>query len=385
MVNLPMLIARVTIALGAGALAPLLAMPEGVDMAPSNAAVAECYRYEFTLPEQAQPGQSFAERYFAKAPAELTPSVVAMIPIVEGEEKGEPEAQGEQQTDALPQNPAPRATVPASSVDATLPDAASSTRAAIGEGNTPSYAKERVPVAVYPIKFPYTPRQKFGLFVRDVYDPFNFMAEGFNALWEQSQGTPHAYGGGMAGYGKRLGAIVGTDIVGEFTGTFLFPSILHTDPRYFRMARGSPQRRFFYALSRQLIVKSDSGDDTFNAAKLLSGIATTTISNSYYPDRDRSFPGIVRHTLINMGFDALNDTFREFWPDIAHGLHIPAFVIRRTADPAFLDPMDTAPVSTPQPAMPKSTGPKSPPALPNGNNPPSTNPAAVPENLQAPQ
>ena len=385
MVNVPMLIARVTIALGAGALAPLLAMPQSVDTAPSNAGVAEVYRYEFTLPEQVQPGQSFAERYFVKAPRELTASVAAMIPIVDGEEKGESDAPGEQQTDALPQNRRPQLTVPANSLDMPLPDAPSSGRAAVDQGSTPSYAKERVPVAVYPIKFPYTPRQKFGLFVRDVYDPFNFMAEGFNALWEQTHGTPRAYGGGMAGYGKRLGAIVGTDIVGEFTGTFLFPSILHTDPRYFRMARGSPPRRFLYALSRQLIVKSDSGDDTFNAAKLLSGIATTTVSNSYYPDRDRSFPGIVRHTLINMGFDALNDTFREFWPDIAHGLHIPAFVIRRTADPAFLDPMDRAPVSTPQPATPKSTEPKSSPAFPNGNNPPSTNPAAGPENLQAPQ
>lgn len=237
-----------------------------------------------------------------------------------------------------------------SQAEASLPDAASSTRIAL-VNDAPSRA-DRMPVAVYPIKFPYTAKEKFGLFVRDIYDPFNFMAEGFNALWMQSQGEPHEYGGGGAGYGRRLGAIVGTDIVGEFTGTFLFPSIFHTDPRYFRMARGSLPRRFFYAISRQLIVKNDSGDDTFNTAKLLSGLATTAVSNSYYPRRDHSFPGIVQHTLTNMGFDALNDAFREFWPDIAHGLHIPAFVIRRTADPTFVDPMDPKPMpmTLPEPA-----------------------------------
>lgn len=382
MANVSMLITRLTVALGVGALAPLLAMPQALHIEPSNDVVSTSYRCGIAMPEQ--PGQFFLECDFAKASPQLTWSVVAWNPTADKEESDEAGAQSEAQTGAPPQNSAPQGTVPANSVDTPLPDAASSTRAAIDHGDTPAERKERVPVAVYPIKFPYTPEQKFGLFVRDIYDPFNFMAEGFNALWEQSQGTPHAYGGGAAGYGKRLGAIVGTDIVGEFTGTFLFPSILHTDPRYFRMARGSPQRRFFYALSRQLIVKSDSGDDTFNAAKLLSGIATTTVSNSYYPNRDRSFPGIVKHTLINMGFDALNDSFREFWPDIAHGLHIPAFVIRRTADPAFIDPMDKAPMSTP-PDPPKSTQPKSSPVAPNGDHPSNVNPAILPQNLQAPQ
>ena len=240
-----------------------------------------------------------------------------------------------------------------------LPDAASSTRIALTQNGSPA-GRDRVPVAVYPIIFPYTPREKFGLFVRDVYDPFNFMAEGFNALWAQSQGEPHAYGGGIGGYGRRLGAIVGTDIVGEFTGTFLFPSILHTDPRYFRMARGSFTRRFFYAITRQLIAKSDSGDDTWNASRLLSGLATTTVSGSYYPHRDRSFPGILQHTMINMGFDALDDSFREFWPDVAHSLHLPAFVIRRTADPTFIDPMDPRPMPITQPATPPPTDKRAP-------------------------
>jgi hypothetical protein len=240
--------------------------------------------------------------------------------------------------------------------NASLPDSPGSTRVSPtqhGEGS----GREHEPIAVYPIKFPYTAKEKFGLFVRDIYDPFNFMAEGFNALWEQAQGDPYAFGGGAQGYGKRLGAMVATDVVGEFTGTFLFPSIFHTDPRYFRMARGSLRRRFLYAVTRKLITKSDSGDDTWNVSALLSGLATTAVSNSYYPHRDRSFTGVVEHTLTNMGFDALNDAFREFWPDIAHGIHMPAFVIRRTADPTFIDPMDPTPMPITLPATPPTTQP----------------------------
>jgi len=305
--------------------------------APANRAVAN--RCQIPFAEQAQPEVSFPACN-VRGNRQGSLRVAALrLPVLPGDAAGGSPV-GEWDT-----------------AEASLPDAASSTRIALIQSDAPSGRGDRTPIAVYPIRFPYTAREKFGLFVRDIYDPFNFMAEGFNALWEQSQGVPREYGGGGPGYGRRLGAIVGTDIVGEFTGTFLFPSIFHTDPRYFRMARGSLKRRFFYAVSRQLITKSDSGDDTFNTAKLLSGLATTAVSNSYYPRRDRSFPGIVEHTLTNMGFDALNDAFREFWPDIAHGMHFPAFVIRRTADPTFIDPMDPLPAPATQPATQPSTQP----------------------------
>ncbi len=324
--------------------------------APANRAVAN--RCQIPFAEQAQPEVSFPACNVRGNQQQRLSVAALRLPVLPG--------------DAASGSPARDS----NTAEASLPDAASSTRIALIQSDAPSGRGDRTPIAVYPIRFPYTAREKFGLFVRDIYDPFNFMAEGFNALWEQSQGVPHEYGGGGPGYGRRLGAMVGTDIVGEFTGTFLFPSIFHTDPRYFRMARGSLKRRFFYAVSRQLITKNDSGDDTFNTAKLLSGLATTAVSNSYYPRRDRSFPGIVQHTLVNMGFDALNDAFREFWPDVAHGLHIPAFVIRRTADPTFVDPMDPRPMPmTPPDAQPSTQ----PPA--DDKNPAPANPG-LPKNLQ---
>jgi len=187
----------------------------------------------------------------------------------------------------------------------------------------------------YYVKFPYTPKEKFRLFAKDVVDPFNFMGESFNAFYLQAKGEPRAYGGGAQGYGKRLGAIVATDIVGEFSGTFVFPSLLHTDPRYFRMSRGPLTHRFFYALTRILVTRKDSGGETFNASVWLSGLAATAVSNSYYPDRKRGFGDIAERTAVNIGFDSLNNVLREFWPEVAHGLHIPVFVIRRTEDPIF--------------------------------------------------
>src|SRR5207244_6166521 len=55
--------------------------------------------------------------------------------------------------------------------EASLPDAASSTRIALVQNDAPTGRGDRMPIAVYPIRFPYTAREKFGLFVRDIYDP----------------------------------------------------------------------------------------------------------------------------------------------------------------------------------------------------------------------
>ena len=205
-----------------------------------------------------------------------------------------------------------------------------------------AYNSQRYLAASQPesARFPYSTGDKFRLFLKDPVDPFAMVGESFEALYNQARSEPYQFGGGMEGYGKRMGAIFGTDVVSEFFGTFAFPSLLHTDPRYFRMGHGNFFKRAGYALSRTMIVRKDSGGETFNAANWLGGFATTAISDSYYPNRDRSALGIMQHTAVNVAFDSLSDLFREFWPDMAHRLHIPAFVIRRTADPAFPDQKD---------------------------------------------
>src|SRR5437868_1104264 len=69
------------------------------------------------------------------------------------------------------------------------------------------------------VKFPYTAKEKLRLAGKDIVDPFNLMAENFNALYYHAQMQPYRYGGGAEGYGKRLRALVASDVVGEFTGT----------------------------------------------------------------------------------------------------------------------------------------------------------------------
>src|SRR5260370_4743981 len=195
-----------------------------------NARLSRTNRCEIVFTQETQPSMSFAACYIPQMQEQrLMISELRQPQLLFDDPEGQPAQQ----------------TGTASPVDAALPDSASSTRIALTQ-NGPESGGERIPIAVYPIKFPYTAKEKFGLFVRDIYDPFNFMAEGFNALWAQAQGDPRAFGGGAAGYRKSMEGLGGTAFVAEVSAAFLFPSILDTDPRSLRSATCSQRLRVCY-------------------------------------------------------------------------------------------------------------------------------------------
>src|SRR5262249_33309870 len=81
---------------------------------------------------------------------------------------------------------------------------------------------------------PLSSHQKFRLALRGALDPFTFFAAGMVGGLEQAQNTFPDYGQGAQGYGKRVGAAYADSFSGSMFGGFVFPSLLHQDPRYFR-------------------------------------------------------------------------------------------------------------------------------------------------------
>ena len=61
------------------------------------------------------------------------------------------------------------------------------------------------------------------------------------------------------GYAKRYGADFTDGFTNELFVTGVFPTLMHEDPRYYRLGRGSALKRTAYALSRILITHGDSG------------------------------------------------------------------------------------------------------------------------------
>lgn len=171
------------------------------------------------------------------------------------------------------------------------------------------------PVASAPF-VPLKPKQKLGIFVHHTYSPYTLVSAGINATWSQIVGDLPAYGGGMQGWGKRLGETLADTEARSFFGSFLFPSLTHEDPRYFPMRKGSVWQRVWYAGTRVLVTRKDNGGHTFNFSEFLGTAVTVSLSNAYLPAPDRGGWNTFSRGYGAIGGDAGSFVLEEFWPDI---------------------------------------------------------------------
>ena len=171
----------------------------------------------------------------------------------------------------------------------------------------------------------YTPlnsRQKFHIFVQQTYSVYTVANTAFDAGWAQLTDDWPAYGQGMEGYGKRYGALLANHEAGSFFENFLFPSVLHQDPRYFRRGTGhSVFSRAAYAASRVLITRADSGHDTFNSSSLLGLLFVDSLTNAYYPRPERGFGDTMSRFGGGVLSNAETNLLREFGPDMMRIFH----------------------------------------------------------------
>jgi hypothetical protein len=164
---------------------------------------------------------------------------------------------------------------------------------------------------------PLTPKQKFAVTARGVFDPFEFVLIGFVAGINQASDSNPTYGGGMRGYAKRYGTAYGDNAIENFMSSAVFPTILHQDPRYYQMGHGGFFRRTEHAVSRVLFTRSDSGEKQLNYSELGGAITAAAISDyTYHPHSDRGFTNVLTVWGSQMGWDAVTYMIKEFWPDL---------------------------------------------------------------------
>lgn len=159
-------------------------------------------------------------------------------------------------------------------------------------------------------------KEKFSITLKGTFDPYEFVIVGVVAGIRQAEDAYPAFGQGAAGYGKRYGAAFADQADGNIMVGAVFPSILRTDPRYFRLGRGGFRHRFGYAAGRIFIARKDSGGHMFNVPEFLGNATAIGISNAYYPAANRSVSSNFTNWGLQMGIDAFGNELKEFWPDI---------------------------------------------------------------------
>ena len=163
---------------------------------------------------------------------------------------------------------------------------------------------------------PIPASEKFKLAAQDAFDPFSWVITGIYAGAAQWGNNYAQFGQGAKGYAKRYGAAFADGAIGNYMTEAFLPTLLHEDPRYFRMGTGSTWKRAGYAMSRVLVTRTDAGGLRFNNSELEGNLMAAAIANLYYPPDNRSVGNTFEKFAVNVVSDAGFNVLKEFWPDM---------------------------------------------------------------------
>ena len=161
-----------------------------------------------------------------------------------------------------------------------------------------------------------TPRQKFQLFFKGAFDPYQFALAGLDAGIGQAEDSNPGYNQGLKGFARRYGANYGDNFDGNFWGNAVLPSLFHQDPRYFRLGHGTVIHRALYSISTSLRTRGDNGKWEPAYSNLLGNLIGGSISNLYYPDGDRGLYPTLRRSLSVTYQGTIGGLLQEFYPDV---------------------------------------------------------------------
>jgi hypothetical protein len=190
-------------------------------------------------------------------------------------------------------------------------------------------------------------RQKLELAVDETVAPSRFLGSAFTAGIGQARDALPGYGQGWNGYGKRIGSSVASNASSHLFGTFLLPSMLRQDPRYFVKLYGTTSQRIGYAVRRVVVTRTDSGGRAFNWSQVLGGLMAEALANSYLPDGERTTGKTFSRFGIRIGFGALDNVVKEYWPTIFRSLRISKLTPSERSDPGTVTPPVGPPASKP--------------------------------------
>jgi hypothetical protein len=167
-----------------------------------------------------------------------------------------------------------------------------------------------------------TAREKFDEWAQSTYDPMGFGDTLFEAgtLEYSSKDGFCGYGRGWGGYGECFGSLELDATDSSFIGDFALAVLLHQDPRYFRLGKGSFGRRLLYAVSRVFVTYTDSGRTVVYTSTLSGTFIAAGLSNFYYPSQDVGWRHTMTRVALDLGNTALYNSAAEFWPDIKRKL-----------------------------------------------------------------
>jgi hypothetical protein len=167
---------------------------------------------------------------------------------------------------------------------------------------------------------PESIKDKFMDATDDSFDYSSIFLPGAIAGYNQARDSVPEFHQGAAGYARYFWHSAVDQTSENYMVEFIAPVITREDARYYTLGHGGFWHRTSYALSRAVITRTDSANETFNISEVFGAGAAAGLSNLYYPRSQRTFSNTASQWGLDVGIDAASFVFREFWPDINRAL-----------------------------------------------------------------
>ena len=159
-------------------------------------------------------------------------------------------------------------------------------------------------------------KEKFKTAALDSFDYSSFVFAGIQAGISQATDSYPEFHQGLAGYGRYYWHTFADQTDENLWVEGILPSVLRQDSRYYTLGHGGIVKRSFYAVTRIIITRTDSGGETFNASEVFGAGAAAAISSAYYPLSYQNWTKIGQRWLTNVLLDGGTFGAKEFWPDV---------------------------------------------------------------------
>lgn len=132
---------------------------------------------------------------------------------------------------------------------------------------------------------------------------------------DQATGSPHEWGGGVEGFGRRVGSrTLSSTIEGSVQAVLAAP--LHEDVRYISLGEGGFGHRILHACAFSFLTYNNHGHTTLNIANLTGYFAAAAASTTWVPLHESAERYTWVHGAQQMGFAVPVNIVQEFWPDV---------------------------------------------------------------------
>jgi hypothetical protein len=176
---------------------------------------------------------------------------------------------------------------------------------------------------------PMTVEEKGRLAVVNVMDPFNLLTIFGTAAISIAANSHTLYGPGVHGWAESSGVSFTQDMTGQFFGTFLIPSITHTDPHYHRRPDMTLGHRIWHCVYQTFWQRADNRKETFNYSQIFTPAIGIALSNLYVPGLQTHFSADAERYGVDLATAPIDNFITEFVPSIAARIHTHVVFLER--------------------------------------------------------